>query len=78
LEVIAVSLDDEDELWDGYVKSMGLDWINMREPVADGSEILYMYKVEETPMMFLLSKDLTIISRPATRRQLKAKLRKLL
>ena len=78
LEVIAVSLDEEDELWDSYVKSMGLDWINMREPVADGSEILYMYKVEETPMMFLLSKDLTIISRPATRRQLKAKLRKLL
>ncbi|MDD2278853.1 MAG: thioredoxin-like domain-containing protein [Bacteroidales bacterium] len=76
-EVIAVSLDDEDDLWNSYIKSFGLNWINMREPITIGSELLYMYKVEETPMMFLLSKDLTIISRPATRRQLRARLRKI-
>ncbi len=78
LEVIAVSLDDDHDadLWSSYIENLGLNWINIREPYAIGNEIFYMYKVEETPMMFLLSKDLTIVSRPATRRQLRARLRK--
>ncbi|HCY00550.1 MAG TPA: hypothetical protein DG754_10465 [Bacteroidales bacterium] len=79
LEVIAVSLDDDHDadLWNSYIDNLGLNWINIREPYAIGNEIFYMYKVEETPMMFLLSKDLTIVSRPATRRQLRARLRKI-
>lgn len=79
LEVIAVSLDDDHDadLWNSYVENLGLNWINIREPYTIGSEIFYMYRVEETPMMFLLSNDLTIISRPATCRQLRARLRKI-
>jgi thiol-disulfide isomerase/thioredoxin len=77
-EVIAISIDDEQDLWNRYIKDLDLNWINMQEPYSQGSKVLYMYDVNETPKMFLLSKDLTIISKPATRRQLEVRLKKIL
>jgi peroxiredoxin len=78
LEVIAISIDEEETIWKDYVNKMNLSWINIREQYSPDSKLLKMYGVEETPKMFLLSKDLTIISRPATRRQLEVKLKRLL
>lgn len=78
-EVVAVSInDDEDEqLWKEYIRKMGLQWINVRESYMEGGEVLYNYRVEGTPMMYLLDKELLVISRPDTRRQLRARLKKL-
>ncbi|PKP37867.1 MAG: hypothetical protein CVT98_05595 [Bacteroidetes bacterium HGW-Bacteroidetes-15] len=77
LEVIAISIDEEDNLWKRYIKDMNLNWVNIREPISEGSKVLVMYEVNETPKMFLLSKDLEILSRPTTRRQLEVKLKRL-
>lgn len=76
-EVIAVSIDDEENLWNHYIKDMNLKWINVREPLSSENEIFLMYDVKETPKMFLLSEDLKIISRPSTRRQLENRLKRL-
>lgn len=76
-EVIAISIDEEENLWRRYVNDLGLNWVNIREPISQPSKMLLMYDVNETPKMFLLSKDLTIVSRPATRRQLENRLRRL-
>lgn len=76
-EVIAISIDEEENLWRRYINDLGLNWINIREPISQPSKMLFMYDVNETPKMYLLSKDLTIVSRPATRRQLENRLRRL-
>ncbi|HOP03153.1 MAG TPA: TlpA disulfide reductase family protein [Tenuifilaceae bacterium] len=76
-EVIAISIDEEDELWQQYINKFNAGWINMREPYSPESELIEMFDVQETPKMYLLSKDLTIVSKPSTRRQLEVKIRKL-
>ncbi len=76
LEVIAISLDDEPLVWQHYIKDMRLDWVNVREPYSPDHQIYKLYDVHETPRMFLLSRDLTIISRPSTVRQLEVWLRR--
>jgi thiol-disulfide isomerase/thioredoxin len=77
-EVIAVSIDEDAEYWQRYISDFGLKWINIREDIMQDSELLYYYDVEETPKMFLLSRNLTIISRPSTKKQLETKLTKLI
>lgn len=78
LEIVAISIDDEEALWQNYINKLHLNWINLREPYQPDSKIISNYKVEETPKMFLLSSDLTIISLPSTKRQLEVKLKRLL
>lgn len=77
LEVIAVSIDEEEDVWHRHVDKLSLPWINIREPLSRESMLLFKYNVEVTPMMFLLSKDLTILSRPSNHRQLNVRLRRL-
>lgn len=77
LEVIAVSIDEEEELWKQYISKMGLNWINIRVPFSLENELFLMYDVNETPKMFLLSKDLEILSRPSTRKQLENRMKRL-
>lgn len=77
-EVVAISIDDEDELWKQYLEKFNASWINMREPYSPDSKLIELYDVQETPKMYLLSKDLTIISKPSTRRQLEVKIRRLM
>lgn len=76
LEVIAISLDDESLVWLHYIKDMKLDWINIREPYSPDHQIYKIFDVHETPRMFLLSRDLTILSKPSTVRQLEVRLRR--
>ena len=80
--VIEIAKDDyiaevEKEL-KKYIEDNKLNWLNMLEPDNGKSTILSKYYVEETPMLFLLDKDLKIISRPANVKQLDVKLKKLL
>jgi thiol-disulfide isomerase/thioredoxin len=76
LEVIAISLDDEPLVWQHYIKDLELDWINVREPYSPDHHIYKAFDVHETPRMFLLSRDLTILSKPSTVRQLEVRLRR--
>lgn len=78
LEVIAICIDEDDKHYQEYVSKLNLNWINHYEPNTGNSKLLYMYDVNETPKMFLLSKDLVIVSKPSTRKQLELKLKHLL
>ncbi len=78
VEVIAISIDSEEQLWQQYVDNLNLRWINLREPFSEHSALLTSYDVQETPKMFILANDLTILSRPTTPRQLEVKLRRLI
>lgn len=78
LEVIAICIDEDDNHYQEYVSKLNLNWINLYEPNTGNSKLLHMYDVNETPKMFLLSKDLVIISKPSTRKQLELKLKHLL
>ena len=77
LEVIAISLDNEPFMWKRNIKKLGLNWLNHNEPYAPDNTVVNMYDAHETPQMFLLSKDLIILSKPSTVRQLEVKLRRL-
>jgi peroxiredoxin len=78
LEVIAICIDEDDNHYQEYVSKLKLNWINLYEPNTGNSKLLNMYDVNETPKMFLLSKDLVIVSKPSTRKQLELKLKHLL
>lgn len=75
-EVIAISLDDESASWERYVRDLNLHWINVRIPYSPENDVYAVYDVHETPRMFLLSKDLEIVSKPSTIRQLEVRLRR--
>lgn len=77
-ETIAVSIDNEVKDWKSFIEENKLNWINMLEPDDGKSTILSKYYVEETPMLFLLDKDLNIISRPSNAKQLEVKLKRIL
>jgi len=74
---VAVAIDQEEEEWKNFIKARNLKWINIHMPYSVDNEIIENYNVNETPKMFLLSNDLTVVSLPATVRQLEAKLKKL-
>jgi len=75
-EVIAVSLDDEPISWERYVNDLNINWINVRIPYSPDNDVYATYDVHETPRMFLLGKNLEIISKPSTIRQLEVRLRR--
>jgi len=77
LEVISISVDDDEEPWNTHVKGYNAGWVEMREPFLIEASLYRMYDVHETPKMFLLSRDLTILSRPNNPRQLEVRLRRL-
>ncbi len=77
-EVVAVCIDDEIDTFRNFVEQNNLKWINTRIPYSISSKVLLSYHVDETPKMFLIDKNLTIVSRPSSPEQLRAKLNKLL
>lgn len=77
-EVVAICIDDELEGWKRYVNEKKQTWINAIEPDNGENKIIKEYNVEGTPMLFLIDKNMTIISRPSNVNQLEAKLKKIL
>ena len=77
-EVIAVSIDDEVDGWNKFVVEKKQSWINTIEPDNGKSKIISEYNVDGTPKLFLLDKNMTIISRPSNVKQLEAKLKMIL
>lgn len=77
-EVIAISIDDEVDQWKKFVDEKQFPWCNMQIKAEYDNPIILKYNVDETPKMFLVDKDLQIVSRPTSAEQLKLKLKKLL
>lgn len=77
-EVIAVSIDDEIDGWKKFVNDKNYGWINTIVPDNGSNKIISEYNVDGTPKLFLLDKNLTIISRPTNAKQLEAKLKSII
>lgn len=77
--IIAVSIDEETGLWKKYIDEKHTPWYNMQLNGDNYSNsIITRYNVDETPKMFLIDRNLKIISRPSSAEQLRLKLKKLL
>ncbi len=74
-EVIAICIDNELEGWKQNVDEKKYSWINAIEPDNGESKIIKEYAVDGTPKLFLLDKDMIIISKPTNVKQLEAKLK---
>jgi hypothetical protein len=66
IEVIAVSIDDNQDDWRAFVKERGFNWINCNEPEKWDGKVATEYNLFGTPTMFLLDKGNRIISKPLT------------
>jgi len=77
-EIIAVSIDEEENEWKTFINEKKYSWINTLEPDTGENQVLNEYKLDETPKMYLIDRDLKIISLPSNPNQLTAKLNKVL
>jgi thiol-disulfide isomerase/thioredoxin len=66
IEVIAVSIDDNQDDWRAFVKERGFNWINCNEPEKWDGKVATEYNLFGTPTMFLLDKGNRIISKALT------------
>ncbi len=78
IEFIAICIDDELEGWKRHLNEKKYSWINAIEPDNGESRIIKEYAVDGTPKLFLLDKDMIIISKPTNVKQLEAKLKEIL
>ncbi len=78
LEIVAIAIDDERELWEKFIADKRFPWIDMLLGADYDNPVILRYNVDETPKMFLLNKNLEVVSRPSSPEQLRLKLRKLL
>ncbi len=77
IEVIAICIDDELEGWNRHLNEKKYSWINAIEPDNGESKIIKEYAVDGTPKLFLLDKDMIIISKPTNVKQLEATLKEI-
>lgn len=77
-EIVAISIDEEVDQWRKFVADKQFPWINMQINADYDNPIIIKYNVDETPKMFLVDKNLKIVSRPSSAEQLRLKLKKLL
>lgn len=66
IEVIAISLDKEIEVWSKYITEQNLSWINSCDTKSWGSKVVTDYNIYATPTIILLDKDRKILSKPIT------------
>jgi thiol-disulfide isomerase/thioredoxin len=66
IEVIAVSIDTNKTDWQKFVRSKGLDWINVSDLKGWSGIAVKEYFIYATPTMFLVDKQRKIISKPLT------------
>jgi thiol-disulfide isomerase/thioredoxin len=77
MEVFAVSIDTSRSDWDLFLQVVELPWINTHEPMGWEGKSAADYNIYATPTMFLLDRELRIVARPYTLRELRRTLRKL-
>jgi len=71
IEIIGISLDNHKPYWTKAIEEHQLNWINMTDLKAWKSDAVEKFKVHKTPYFYLLSSDMTIISKPANVQMLK-------
>lgn len=77
-EVVAVCIDDEIEGWKKFIHEKKYNWVNTFEPDNGESKILKEYNVDGTPKLFLVNKNMEIISRPVNVKHVEAKLKEII
>lgn len=75
-DVVAICIDDEDNAFLDFIKQNELKWKNIRIPYDSNSKVILKYNVDETPKMFLIDRNLNIVSRPSTPEHVKVFLEK--
>lgn len=71
INVISVSLDKDEVIWQNYIKQNGLSsWLNICDLKSWQSDVAKLYNVYATPTMFLLDKDKKILAIPMTNNEL--------
>ncbi len=78
LEVIAICIDDEADGWKKFVNEKNLNWINAIEPDNGESKVIKEYNVDGTPKILLIDKNMMVLSRPSTVKQVEAKLKEVI
>ncbi|MFA8435518.1 MAG: peroxiredoxin family protein [Marinifilaceae bacterium] len=76
-EIVAVSLDSSKDFWEQVTEDRNYHWINSWDPEGLRSELVSLFNVYRTPMMFLFDEDLTITGFPLTYFQLEGSVKKM-
>ena len=66
IEVLTISLDDDEGLWKEYLTQHNFDWLNASELKKWNSKSAIDYNIYATPTILLLDKNRKIISKPLT------------
>lgn len=66
LEVITISIDEDQDEWKSFIVERDYNWINCSEPEKWEGKVATAYNLYATPTMFLIDKENRIISKPLT------------
>jgi len=72
LEVVAISIDNNIRSWENFVEDRAYTWVNACDKTGLKGEFAEAYNMTSTPVMFLISTDLKLISKPITFYELKS------
>lgn len=70
VNILAISLDSEKEVWLKFIKDNSLDLTNLNDPNGWDGTAASEYHIYATPTMFLLNKEKNIIGKPANYKEL--------
>ena len=74
--IYAVSIDKSRADWEEFVLLNDLQWTNVHDPEGWESKTSRRYNLYATPTMFLLDKDMKIVSKPLTFREFRNEIEK--
>lgn len=77
LEVLAISFDTDQKIWQSFLKQGNYSWLNYSDLKGWNSDIAKAYNIQGTPTYLLLNKDKTVIYKPATLEEIVVKLKAL-
>lgn len=77
LEIVAISLDDKKNEWEGAIQKNGYSWINYCELKGWDCSIAYDYGIRATPTMILIDRKRIVIAKPRNPELLQQKLTEL-
>jgi len=66
IEVIAISVDSDENMWKGFIRERGYNWINCNAPGKWDGKVTREYNIYATPTMFLVDSDNVLITKPLT------------
>lgn len=64
LEIFAVSIDKDQDIWQDFVSEADYPWINLNEHHGWNGKVATAYNLYATPTMFLLNSENKIVAKP--------------